>query len=582
MRNAIAALALAVSIIPFATLAQDADDTDWDPPLAERTRESGLPLTANQTATGLDALDLSLRIDPAATTLTGIARYRLTALAPISRLEFDLDPRYAISAMRLNGGLVTSERWRNDKGLLSVDLPQPASKGAEIALEVRYSGHPHKAKKAPWDGGIQWSRTPSGQPWIATAVQGEGCDLIYPCIDNSQKRVAVIDAAIAVPAPLVAAGNGKFMGRSDEGGWTTWKWQTRNLNTYALALNIGPYQTVERTYASRFGNSYPISFWYLPGNRDKAVALVDQMTQFLDFFERAIGPYPAGAEKVGLVETPHLGMEHQTINAYGNGFKLAPEGYDWLMHHEFSHEWFANQLAETEPKHMWLQEGLGSYMQPLYLQQKLGEANYHAALWDMRKKIVAKVALVPDGRVSSAYYNDKDAGWGGDIYYKGAWIAHTLRALIGDKAFFATLRRVTYGRDDPRPGNFLPVYRTSDDFRSEAEKASGKDLTWFFEAYLSQGPLPKLTVTRTGQRLDLAWTTAGHTVFPMPLDVRVGSRVARLPMTGGRGSVTLGGDTSDYTIDPESKILRDNQAITEWQAQEKAEKDAKAKAAAAQ
>lgn len=553
-----------------------------DAPLATRTAESGLPPTANQSATGLDALDLALRVDPAATTIAGTARYSLTALAPLARLDFDLDPRFAISAVLIDGAAVPVERWRNDRGLLSVDLSGMAARGTRIALEIRYAGRPHKAIKPPWQGGFVWSQTPTGQPWIASAVQGEGCDLIYPCIDNPQKRIGVIDAAVTVPAPLVAAGNGKFMGRSDDAGWTTWKWQTRNLNTYALALNVGPYEIVERTYHSRFGNSFPVQFWHLPGNGAKAAALVDQMVGFLDFFERTIGPYPAGAEKVGLVETPHLGMEHQTINAYGNGFKLAPEGYDWLMHHEFAHEWFANQLAETEPKHMWLQEGLGSYMQPLYLEQTRGALSYHVSLWDMRKKIVARVPLVPEGRLSSAYYNDKEAGWGDDIYYKGAWIAHTLRGLIGDTAFFGTLRRVTYGRDDPRPGNFVPVFRTSDDFQREAEKASGKDLKWFFDAYLRQGSLPKLSATRSGKRLNLAWTTAGGAAFPMPVEVRVGQRIVRAAMTGGRGSVTLDEDPTDFTLDPASRILRDDPAITAWQAQEKAAGEAKAKAAAGQ
>ncbi len=548
-----------------------------DPPLAARTLESGLPLTQAQQATGLDALDLSLRVDPAATLLTGVARYRLTALAPLDRLEFDLDPRYTILAVLVGGEPVFADRWRNEGGLVSIDLPTPATQGASLTLEIQYSGHPHKAKRAPWDGGIQWGRTPSGQPWIATAVQGEGCDLIYPCIDNSQKRIGLIKTAITVPEPLVAAGNGKLTGSSREGGWTTWNWQARNLNTYALALNIGPFETVEQTYTSRYGNSFPITFWYLPGNRDKASALVSQMSGFLDFFEQTIGPYPFPDEKVGLVETPHLGMEHQTINAYGNGFKLAPEGYDWLMHHEFAHEWFANQLAETEPKHMWLQEGLGSYMQPLYLQRTGGELLYHAALWEMRKKIVSKVALVPEGRLSSAYYNDKDAGWGGDIYYKGAWIAHTLRGLIGDKAFLTALRRVTYGRDDPKPGNFVPVFRSSEDFQRETERASGRSLQWFFDAYLRQGPLPRLTMTRRGSSLDLAWITAGGTSFPMPVEVRTASGTVRLPMTGGRGTVELGRYPNDYTIDPMNRVLRDDPAISAWQAQEKAAADAKAK-----
>lgn len=553
-----------------------------DPPLATRTAESGVPLSAAQRATGLDSLDIALRVDPASTTITGTARYGLTALAPLDRLEFDLDPRFAISALLLDGEVLPPARWRNEGGLLSVDLARTAPAATKIALEVRYGGRPHKAKRAPWDGGVVWGQTPAGQPWIASAVQGEGCDLLYPCIDNPTKRIALITSSITVPSPLTAAGNGLFVSRSDEDGWTTWTWQARNLNTYALALNIGPYELAERTYTSRFGNDVPIQFWHLPGNGENAAALVEQMARFLDFFERTVGPYPAGAEKVGLVETPHLGMEHQTINAYGNGFKLAPEGYDWLMQHEFAHEWFANQLTETEPRHMWLQEGFGTYMQPLYLQSTGGDLLYHATLWEQRKKIAAKVPLVPDGRVPAGYYNDKDAGWGGDIYWKGSWIAHTLRGLIGDKAFFTALRRVTYGRDDPRPGNFAPVFRTTDDFQHEAERASGRDLKWFFDAYLHQGPLPRLAATRRGKRLDLAWSTAGGTPFPMPVEVRVGAEVIRVAMIAGRGSVALGPDPTDYTIDPGSRILRDDPAITAWQAQEKAAAEAKAKAGAAQ
>lgn len=178
---------------------------------------------------------------------------------------------------------------------------------------------------------------------------------------------------------------------------------------------------------------------------------------------------------------------------------------------------------------------------------------------------------MPDGRVPPGYYGDKDAGWGSDIYWKGSWIAHTLRGLIGDHAFFAALRRVTYGRDDPRPGNFVPVFRSTEDFRREVETASGQNMGWFFDAYLRQGPLPRLTATRSGSRLDLVWSTSGAAPFPMPVEVRVGARTRRVAMANGRGSVQLGTDPGDYTIDPAGKILRDDPAIAAWQAQEKAQ-----------
>lgn len=571
-----------IAALSLAAAASAADDPATPPPLSKRTIESGLPLSANQQATGLDMLDLALKIDPAAASIDGTARYMLTALAPMTKVEFDLDPRYAISAVSLNQAPLPATAWRNDEGQLSIDLPATAAKDDKLSVEIRYSGRPHIATRAPWDGGVMWRLTPAGQPWIATANQMEGCDILWPCIDSPVKRVATTNIAFTVPAPLVAAGNGTFVDRSDENGWTTWKWRARNLNMYGLTLNIGPYEKVEKTYTSTFGNSFPISFWYLPGHGEKAAVLVDQLADSIAFFERTIGPYPFGDEKAGIVETPHMGMEHQTINGYGNGFKLSPEGYDWLMQHEFAHEWFANQLAQTETNHMWLQEGLGSYMQPLYMQQARGEQLYQALLWEMRKKIVSKVALVPEEFLTSTYYNDRDAGWGRDIYTKGAWIAHTLRGLIGDNAFFDALRTTVYGRPDPKPGNFAPIYRTTDDFRRAAEKASGRDLKWFFDAYLHQGPLPKLAVTRNGRQLDLVWTTAGGMAFPMPVEVRVGKRVVRVDMPGGKGSVALDADTGDYTIDPASRILRDDPAITAWQAQEQAAREAAAKLAATQ
>ena len=56
----------------------------------------------------------------------------------------------------------------------------------------------------------------------------------------------------------------------------------------------------------------------------------------LDFFEsRKLDLIHFGDEKMGVVETPHLRMEHQTVNAYGNEFYKSPHGYDWLLHHDF-------------------------------------------------------------------------------------------------------------------------------------------------------------------------------------------------------------------------------------------------------
>jgi aminopeptidase N len=122
-----------------------------------------------------------------------------------------------------------------------------------------------------------------------------------------------------------------------------------------------------------------MSFWYLKSRADKAKALFAEFTPMLDFYEQMIGPYPFRDEKMGVVETPHLGMEHQTINAYGNEYKKDVYGFDWLLQHEFAHEWFGNQLTNLDNDDMWLHEGFGTYMQPLYLTVAAWRHGVHGA-----------------------------------------------------------------------------------------------------------------------------------------------------------------------------------------------------------
>jgi hypothetical protein len=195
-----------------------------------------------------------------------------------------------------------------------------------------------------------------------------------------------------VPSNLSAPSNGKFLGAVDHGdGWTTWNWSAANPNTYAIALNIGPYVEIADQYESRFGNRYPIQYWHLKSDDPaKARALFDEIGPMLDFYEATVGPYPFGDEKMGVVETPHLGMEHQTINAYGNEYKLDGRGFDWLLHHELSHEWFGNQLTNRNADDMWLHEGLGSYMQPLYDRWLNGERFMEASLLEQRRGLINK------------------------------------------------------------------------------------------------------------------------------------------------------------------------------------------------
>ncbi|WP_420471450.1 M1 family metallopeptidase [Brevundimonas sp. FT23042] len=551
---------------------------ETQPATVEVTREStdftlatDQPRTPEQEAVRFDKADLTLKVIPDDKTIEGVAVLDFTAIAPVSVLPLELDTLLPISSVQVDGRELAQGEggWRNPEGRLWIDLGRDLAPGDTVQIRIAYAGAPRVAPRAPWDGGFVWATTVDGKPWIATAVQPEGCDLFWPCIDSPLAEPGRVDLHITIPSDLAAPSNGRFMGTQDHGdGWTTWNWSAANPNTYAIALNIGPYDEVSADYRSRFGNTIKLSYWHLRTDDAANVrALFAEFAPMLDFYEATVGPFPFGDEKMGVVETPHLGMEHQTINAYGNGYRLDGKGYDWLLHHELAHEWFGNQMTNRNADDMWLHEGLGSYMQPLYLRWLHGDRYFQAELLDQRNGLINRFPVVSGTLKSEDEVYKGDVGPGLDIYNKGSLIAHSLRMLVGDEVFFRSVTRLVYGRPDPRPGNFTTRYATTNEFLAIINEETGQDLNWFFRGYLYNAALPDLRQTRDGDTLRLEWVTGDGETFPMPVEVEIDGRLVTVSMTGGRGEVTAPAG-AHVLIDPENKVLKREGFIEVWKGRE--------------
>ncbi|RUL73151.1 M1 family metallopeptidase [Dyella choica] len=541
------------------------------PALTAQTENSGGVMPAEQKLVRFDHAQLHIAVDPARQRIDATAVLSFTAREPTGVLLLDLDRNLPISAIELDGKPLASTAWSNPEGHLRIQLPGTLKAGAQVSATVHYGGSPHVAKKAPWDGGFVWSRTKDGQPWVGSAVEGEGCDLFWPCIDHPQGKPDLVDLYVTVPKPLVAPGNGVLVGISDEGDKHTYHWRTRHPTTYAISINVGPYQELTGEYHSRYGNVIPLQYWYLAGEEEQARKLFAEFPRLLAFNEAVIGPYPFGDEKMGVVETPYLGMEHQTINAYGNRYAMDGTGFDWLLQHEFAHEWFGNQMTNVDWDDMWLHEAFASYMQPLYSQSINGDLGYYAWLQKMRLTLHNRAPIVSGSSKTEEQVYDGSRGPGNDIYDKGALMLHSLRGLIGDRDFFECLRVLVYGRPDPKPGNFTPHYADSRDFIDIVNKVTGRDLNWFFNVYLYQSALPALEEQRQGDTLTLRWRVPQDLPFPMPVEAQVGDTVQVLPMTHGEGTLQVPADTL-VMVDPRSKLLRDLPQVTEYQRWQKEQK----------
>ena len=572
MRNAITIAMLCGLLTPALMLHAQRQSglaiTDTSDPrfLTAQTRKMGGVMPAEQLALIFDHLEHSLKVFPAEKRIEGTTTLSFTTRAPIRTLILDLYPRYRIASISIDGRVVPPSRYSNPEGQLRITLPRPFPAGAKFKAQVVYSGTPPLARRPPWEGGTTWGMTPdSSAPWIDTSLWGGGCDLLYPCLDHPTLKPATTDLHYTVPTGLMAPGNGSLVSKVEKDGWTTWNWHARSIHTYGSVLNVGPYKVLEGDYKSRFGNTIPMRLYYIPGEEADAAYLFAEFPQTLDFWENVIGPYPWADQKMGVIRVPFSGLENQTLIGHSGEYTRTAFGWNWLLNHEFAHEWFANQMSNANYDDLWLHEGLGTYAQALLAEYLGGQLDYMAQLRSQRNGIQNEQPLVTGRERSEKEVYADSTGPRGDIYPKGSWVAHTLRQLIGDEAFFTSIRILVYGRPDPKPGNFTPQFGTTQGFLEIVNRVTGKDYKWFFDVYFYQAALPRVVTTRENGMLKVRWEVPGNLPFPMPLDVRVDGRVVTLPMTDGTGEIPAE-PQAGVTIDPFSKILRQLDAVDAFQA----------------
>lgn len=529
------------------------------PIYADQDVASGGVLKPEQAVYDVQSYDISIRIDPTTRSISGTTVMKAKATSPTNVILLDLDEAFAISTVTDGAGHPL--KFERSPNAFRVFFPITVQPGDSIQTSVTYAGKPRIATNAPWNGGFVWSKTKEGSPWIAVALQGEGADLEFPVKDHPSDKAETAWMRLTVPDPLVAVGPGKLIDQKKNGDQTTtyvWK-MSEPIPNYSLVFNAAPYKLVSDSAKSIAGTMIPIQFYVLPEDESKAASLIAETKKYLAFYEKYLGPFPFRAEKLGIVETPHLGMEHSTAIAYGNGFHYDKDGMDWLLLHEFGHEWWANLVTASDWKDFWIHEGFQSYMDTLYQEQLNGKAAYLKAMDARNRHIINVLPVAPrDAKIAYEVYNlppdyKKDNP---DIYDKGALVLHSLRYLLGDDAFFRSIRHMAYPtKESTTWTNGKQVhFATTDDFLTIADRESGKDLSWFFEVYLRQPKLPRLHVDIVGHTANLTWEVPENLPFPMPVDLVVDGMTRRVEMPGGKGSISFTGDPP--IVDPDHWVLK--------------------------
>ncbi len=312
-------------------------------------------------------------------------------------------------------------------------------------LTVYYHGKPTIAKNPPWDGGLIMKKDKNNNPFVSIACQGMGASVWYPCKDHQSDEPDSAEMHITIPDSLVCVGNGRFRGETDNhNGTATYDWAVVNpINNYNIIPYIGKYVHFGEVYKGAMGN-LDMDYWVLEYNLEKAKTQFKDAPRMMEAFEYWFGPYPFYKDGYKLVESPHLGMEHQSATAYGNKFingylgrDLSGSGWglkwDFIIVHESGHEWFANNITTKDLADMWVHEGFTSYSETLFTEYFYGKKAGEDYLVGLRKNIINKEPVI-------GFYNVNNEG-SGDMYYKGSNMLHTIRHIINNDSLFRKILR---------------------------------------------------------------------------------------------------------------------------------------------
>lgn len=473
-------------------------------------------LTPLRTCYDINYYHLDVKFDIDKEFISGSNLFKFTATQDFKMLQFDLFDNLKVEKVLYKGQELPFKREFN---AVYVTFPQKITKGSKDEFTVYYSGNPVVAKNAPWDGGVVFSHdSTQGKPWVATACEGVGASIWWPNKDHLSDEVDSMMISISVPNGLKDVSNGRLRKVTDlNNGYTRFDWFVSNpINNYDVTANIGDYTEFTDTYNGEKGK-LDLDYWVIAGDLEKAKKQFGaNVKPMLTSFEYWFGPYPFYEDSYKLVETPHLGMEHQSAVAYGNHFKNGYLGYDlsrtgwglkwdYIIVHESGHEWFGNNITAKDLADMWIHESFTCYSEALFVDKQYGKQAGLEYVHGLRTGIANKSPIV------GVYGVNKEGSE--DMYSKGAVLLNMIRTIINDDDKW---RNILRGLNK----TFYHQTVTYDDIVNYISNQSGINLLPVFDQYLRHKDLPTLEFTWQDGKPYCKWI-ADVKDFNMPVRVRV-------------------------------------------------------------
>jgi aminopeptidase N len=467
--------------------------------------------------------DLYVKFNIADSTISGYNQIQFKVLKPGNTMQIDLQEPMILDSIKCKFSVkkqieILKINFLKDGDAYFFSLPTKKQGGRLEGfnnITIYYHGKPTVARNPPWDGGVIYKKDKNKNPWVSIACQGKGSSVWYPCKDHQADEPDSAEMHITIPDSLVCVGNGKLRNKiTNKDGTATFDWAvTSPINSYCLIPYIGKYVHFSELYKGEKGN-LEMDYWVLDYNKEKALKHFADAPKMMKAFEYWFGPYPFYKDGYKLVDAPHLGMEHQSATAYGNGYQNGYLGKDWsgsgwgmkwdfIIIHESGHEWFANNITTKDIADMWVHEGFTNYSETLFTDYWYGKVAGNAYNIGSQKNISNDIPII------GPYGVNKEGS--GDMYAKAGSMLHTIRQIINSDEKF---RQILRGLNK----TFYHQTVTTNQIENYINQKSKINFSKVFDQYLRTTQIPILEYTTSDLTIKYRYTNCINN-FNMPLKI---------------------------------------------------------------
>ncbi len=360
--------------------------------------------------------------------------------------------------------------------------------------------------------------------FIFTDCEPEGARKWFPCWDKPSDK-AKLDITTKVPNTVKLGSNG-ILADSTQTADTIWYHWVSNFNiaTYIMVLSGKVNYNLDIVYWHKLSNpddSIPIRFYFNDGEDPSEIE--EMILPMCDWFSEHFCEHPF--EKNGFAtlnsDFSWAGMENQTLTS------LCPGCWaEWLIAHEFAHQWFGDMISPGTWADIFLNEGFATWGEAFWYESYAGYAAYKADIVGNANYYLINnpgwAISEPEWAVvtppSSVLFNYAIT------YTKASCVLHMLRYTLGDSLFFEVLS--TYANDPEWKFESAVI----PDLMQTVNDVTGEDYDWFFNQWIYEPNHPHYQNTYNFQDLgNDQWQVNFYTeqtqpdpeFFKMPMELKI-------------------------------------------------------------